>query len=221
MSPATPIITIGKPLIELSEIDSTNIYAMAQIEQGLAVSGSVYQAFHQTQGKGQHGRPWESTAGKNLLCTYILSLTDLKSGKKWEAGDQKAFSAAIALGVRAFFDQECGGATRIKLPNDIYWNDRKAGGILIENKWRGSEWTWAIIGIGVNINQTDFSPLAGNPVSLQQITGKTYSIQSMQIKLAASLNKYLNEWMENGETAILEKLNQYLISINGNQINAT
>lgn len=210
MLPATPIITLGEPLIELSEVDSTNIYAMGQIEQGLALSGSCYTAQHQTNGKGQHGRVWESAPGKNLICTYIIAIKDLKTSKKWEDGDQKGLSAAIALGVRAFFDAETNGGTQIKLPNDIYWNDRKAGGILIENKWRGTDWNWSIIGIGVNINQTEFSGAAGNPISLQQITGKPYSTSALQKKLTDNLNASLEQWLTQGENIILDQLNSFL-----------
>ena len=101
MSPATPIITLGAPLIELSEIDSTNMYAMEQIHAQKALSGSVYQTDFQTNGKGQHGRIWESQRGENLLCTYILELNTLKKGKNWVPTEQVGLSAAVALGAQA------------------------------------------------------------------------------------------------------------------------
>ena len=82
MSPATPIITLGAPLIELSSIDSTNIYAISQIKQQMAVTGSCYRAQYQTQGKGQQGRVWTSEKGENLLCSYVLSLNDIQKGYK-------------------------------------------------------------------------------------------------------------------------------------------
>ena len=210
MLPATPIITIGAPLIELSEIDSTNIYAMTQIEQGKAYSGSCFRADFQSLGKGQHGRIWESAKGKNLLCTYILELKTLKNDKNWSPTDQKGFSAAIAIGVRAFFASHTTEVLQIKLPNDIYWNDRKAGGILIENKLRGVEWTWSVIGIGLNINQTQFSTDAGNPVSLQQITGKQYELTEMQNQLSNHLGVAITEWLQEGETSTILKLNSFL-----------
>jgi len=147
LSPATPIITLGEPLIELSEIDSTNMYAMEQIHAQKALSGSVYQTDFQTNGKGQHGRIWESHRGENLLCTYILELNALKQGKNWVPSEQLGLSAAVALGSQAFFMEFAGEETKIKKPNDIYWRDRKAGGILIENIVRGNDWTWTVIGI--------------------------------------------------------------------------
>ena len=213
MSPATPIITLGEPLIELSEIDSTNMYAMEQIHAQKALSGSVYQTDFQTNGKGQHGRIWESHRGENLLCTYILELNTLKQGKNWVPSEQLGFSAAVALGAQAFFMEFAGEETKIKKPNDIYWRDRKAGGILIENIVRGTDWTWTVIGIGLNINQTQFSNEAGNPVSLKQITGKDWDIKTMQKKLAEALSASLNLWLTEGELLTLQKMELQLIKI--------
>lgn len=218
MSPATPNILLGAPLIELSTIDSTNIYAMAQIKAGLAKSGSCYTADFQTNGKGQHGRVWESTKGQNLLCSYILELNTLDALKNWTPADQIGFSAAIALGARAFFAAFAGSETKIKKPNDIYFSDRKAGGILIENLVRGQEWTWTVIGIGMNINQTEFSPAAlnsvsSNPISLQEITNQSWDIKKMQEHLSDALNDAIHDWLQFGEEATLKTLEQHIIEL--------
>ena len=213
MSPATPNIVLGAPLIELSTIDSTNIYAMAQIKAGLAKSGSCYTADFQTNGKGQHGRVWESSKGQNLLCSYILELNTLDTLKNWTPADQIGFSAAIALGIRAFFDAHTNGDTKIKRPNDIYWRDRKAGGILIENLLKGTEWTWAVVGIGININQTVFSPEAPNPVSLKQITGRDWDILSLQEALSKALTKSIQDWLMEGDEKTFQALDAACIEI--------
>jgi BirA family biotin operon repressor/biotin-[acetyl-CoA-carboxylase] ligase len=204
--PATPIITIGAPLIELPSIDSTNIYAMEQIKAGKAISGSCYNTPFQTHGKGQHGRVWESEKGQNLLCSYVLELKSLNPAKNWGPEDQKGLSAAVAIGAKAFFGANAGDETLIKLPNDIYWRDRKAGGILIENSLRGTEWTWTVIGIGFNINQTSFSPDAPNPVSLRQITGRQWEIARLQTELSKALTKSIHDWILVGEEATIENM---------------
>jgi BirA family biotin operon repressor/biotin-[acetyl-CoA-carboxylase] ligase len=204
--PATPIITIGAPLIELPSIDSTNIYAMEQIKAGKAISGSCYNTPFQTHGKGQHGRVWESEKGQNLLCSYVLELKSLNPAKNWGPEDQKGLSAAVAIGAKAFFGANAGDETLIKLPNDIYWRDRKAGGILIENSLRGTDWTWSVIGIGFNINQTSFSPDAPNPVSLRQITGRQWEIARLQTELSKALTKSIHDWILVGEEATLENM---------------
>ena len=213
MSPATPNIILGEPLIELSTIDSTNIYAMAQIKAGLAKTGSCFRADYQTHGKGQHGRVWESSKGQNILCSYILELKKLDALKKWTPTDQIGFSAAIALGIRAFFDAYTNGDTKIKRPNDIYWRDRKAGGILIENLLKGKEWTWAVIGIGININQTVFSPDAPNPVSLKQITGLDWDILSLQEALSKALTKSIQDWLMEGDEKTFQAFDTLCIEI--------
>ncbi len=218
MSPATPNILLGAPLIELSTIESTNIYAMAQIKEGLAKSGSCYTADFQTNGKGQHGRVWESSKGQNLLCSYILELKTLDALKNWTPKDQIGFSAAIALGARAFFAAFAGSETKIKKPNDIYFSDRKAGGILIENLVRGQEWTWTVIGIGMNINQTAFSTAAvnsvsSNPISLQEITNQSWDVKKLQTHLSEALNMAIQDWMQFGEEATFKVLEQNIIEL--------
>ena len=213
MSPATPNVILGVPLIELSTIDSTNIYAMAQIKEGLDESGSCFRADYQTHGKGQHGRIWESSKGQNILCSYILELEKLDDLKKWTPTDQIGFSAAIALGIRAFFEAHTNGDTKIKRPNDIYWRDRKAGGILIENLLKGTAWTWTVIGIGININQTVFSPEAPNPVSLKQITGLDWDILSLQEALSKALTKSIQDWLMMGEEKTIEAFDTLCIAI--------
>ena len=206
MLPATPIITLGAPLIELPSIDSTNIYAMEQIKAGKAISGSCYNTPFQTHGKGQHGRVWESEKGQNLLCSYVLELKSLNPAKNWGPEDQKGLSAAVAIGAKAFFGANAGDETLIKLPNDIYWRDRKAGGILIENSLRGTDWTWSVIGIGFNINQTSFSPDAPNPVSLRQITGRQWEIARLQTELSKALTDSIQNWIQVGEEATIENM---------------
>ena len=218
MSPATPNIILGEPLIELSTIDSTNIYAMAQIKAGLAKSGSCFRADYQTHGKGQHGRVWESSKGQNLLCSYILELNTLDALKNWTPADQIGFSAAIALGARAFFGAFAGEQTKIKKPNDIYFRDRKAGGILIENLVRGKEWTWTVIGIGMNINQASFSTAAANrvssnPISLQEITNKSWDIKQMQRHLSEALTMAIQSWLLEGDEKTIQAFDAACIEI--------
>ncbi|MEY4098683.1 MAG: hypothetical protein RL170_1527, partial [Bacteroidota bacterium] len=117
--------------------------------------------------------------------------------------DQIGFSAAIALGARAFFASFAGAETKIKKPNDIYYRDRKAGGILIENLVRGKHWTWTVIGIGMNINQGSFSSaavnqIAANPISLQEITNQIWDLKKMQKHLSEALTTSIQNWLMQG-----------------------
>ena len=214
MLPATPIITLGEPLIELSSIDSTNIYAISQIMEDKAVSGSCYRADFQTNGKGQQGKHWGSEKGENLLCSYVLDLSNLKKAKETpqiaNSVAQFSLSVAVSLGVSDFFSSLAGEETKIKWPNDLYWRDRKAGGILIENRIRGLDWTWSIIGIGINIHQTQFESQLGRPVSLKQITGKVFEIPLLLNALSASLTVRVNEWLQGDYEKMLLEYNNRL-----------
>jgi len=205
--PATPIIILGEPFIELSLVDSTNIYAMEQVKQGLASSGSCYFAHFQTRGKGQFTKFWESETSQNILSSYVLALEGANPTQQF------GFSVAISLGLYDFFNSIAGEETSIKWPNDLYWRDRKAGGILIENLLRGSEWTWSIIGIGINVNQTQFSKEVPNPVSLKQITGKSFDPIELTSSLSKCLSIRLNEWQLGNLDAMLLAYNSHLYKL--------
>lgn len=211
-----PHPTIGQRLIILPVIDSTNNYAMGQATAGKAGHGTVYFTLEQTAGKGQRGKTWLATPGENIMMSVVIEPHPLKTSQQF------LLSAAIALGCYDFFKNYAGDETSIKWPNDIYWRDRKAAGILIESRVKSREpgnsrfqppnpelptqnsqlrtpnsrlqtpdWLFAIAGMGININQTQFDPAALRPVSLKQITGKTYDINALARELCTSLeNRY-------------------------------
>ena len=183
MLPQTPLNpVIGQPFIVLSRIDSSNNYAMAQAHAGLAKHGTTWFANEQTHGKGQRGKSWLASPGENIIQSILLDPT--------LSGITKTFhlSVVISLACYDLFKKYAGEATTIKWPNDIYWNDRKAGGILIENIFRGSSWCWAVAGIGININQEPL-PLLADAVSLKDITGK----KSDTVALGKELCLYIEE----------------------------
>lgn len=204
MLPVTPNIRFGEPIIELPLVDSTNIYAMEQVKQGLALSGSCYTTPFQTKGKGQMGKFWESEEDKNILISYVLGLEDA------QPQHQFGLSVAVSLGLYDFFNKLGGDETTIKWPNDLYWRDRKAGGILIENVLRGTHWTWSVIGLGININQTQFSAEVPHPVSLQQITGKVFDIKQLQQDLSQHLSKRIEAWKQGEFETLLTMYNSIL-----------
>lgn len=208
MLPATPIITIGAPLIELSTVDSTNIYAMEQIRLGQAISGSAYFTQEQTQGRGQMGKFWESEKGQNILISYVLDW------EKAAISPNFGLSVAVSLGVYDFFSAIAGEETSLKWPNDLYWRDRKAVGILIQNSLKGKHISWSVIGIGINVNQTVFSEAVPKGVSLKQITGKTFDLRVLIKDLSYQLSQRLNDWTAGKAAAQLEEYNQLLFRKN-------
>lgn len=180
--------TIGRPLTVLLTVDSTNNYAMAQAIDGKAQHGSAYFALEQTAGKGQRGRQWLTAPGDNIILSTIIKPGELPFYQQF------LLSAAMALACYEFFKNYAGDETRIKWPNDIYWRDRKAAGILIENRLDNAvgknTWEWAIVGMGVNINQGRFDGEFKNPVSLKQITGRNFDVQALAITLCEFQEKW-------------------------------
>ncbi len=182
---------IGTPFIELHTVDSTNNYAMALIPEGMAQHGTAVFTHEQTKGKGQRGKSWISQKDSNIAISIIIEPAALKLQQLF------VFNMAIALGVQSFFNNYAGGDIKIKWPNDIYWRDRKAGGILIENVIQGTAWKYAIVGIGLNINQTDFGAFQYKAVSLKQITGKEFHTTSLAKELCTNIDIYFKQLLNN------------------------
>jgi BirA family biotin operon repressor/biotin-[acetyl-CoA-carboxylase] ligase len=164
-------------------VDSTNNYAMGLLHAGMAQHGTAVFAHDQTRGRGQRSKQWLSEGKKNIALSVIMDVHGLSTSQIF------LLSKAIATGALHFFNSYATTQTTIKWPNDIYWRDRKAGGILIENVVQGGEWKYAVAGVGLNINQTNFGPLGHKAVSLKQITGK----DSDPAQLAKELCRYLDK----------------------------
>jgi BirA family biotin operon repressor/biotin-[acetyl-CoA-carboxylase] ligase len=160
--------SIGDPFIELQWVDSTNNYAMRQAHEGLAQHGFVVFAHGQTAGKGQRQKQWHAQHGANLMLSVVVQPARRYTQPAF------IFSMAIAVAAHGLLKKFAGEAVKIKWPNDLYIRDRKAGGILIENSLSGGNWKFAVAGIGLNINQTNFGDLQAKAISLKEITGNTY-----------------------------------------------
>jgi BirA family biotin operon repressor/biotin-[acetyl-CoA-carboxylase] ligase len=196
---------IGTPFTHLKQVNSTNIYAMQQLQAKLAEHGAVFFADVQTAGKGQMGKKWESEAGQNLLMSILLNVSALNMG------DQFALSAAIALAARDLLSIYIPADLTIKWPNDLYWGDRKAGGILIENQITSGIWAYAVAGIGININQTQFDEVQNKAVSLKQITGKIHPPINLAKELCKKIELRFKQLLEtNGSEKILGEYNEVL-----------
>jgi BirA family transcriptional regulator, biotin operon repressor / biotin---[acetyl-CoA-carboxylase] ligase len=127
---------------------------------------------------------------------------------------QFQLSVAVALGCFDFFSNYAGEETTIKWPNDIYWRDRKAGGILIENIFHGKDWKYSVAGIGLNINQSYFDDNLKNAVSLKQITGKSFDTIALAKELHQSVLKRFNQLEKEGFAGLLEEYNRLLFGLN-------
>ncbi|MBE9467015.1 MAG: biotin--[acetyl-CoA-carboxylase] ligase [Bacteroidetes bacterium] len=177
---------IGKSLIELDAVSSTNEYALDLIKNDIVAEGLIVFAKYQTSGKGQKDNFWESEKSKNLLLSIILHPNFVK------VEEQFLISKAVSLAVADFVNTKVDKVS-IKWPNDIYVDDRKISGILIENTLSGNIISNTIVGIGLNINQIDFISDAPNPVSLKLLTGKTYILDDCINQLSFFIEKRYKE----------------------------
>lgn len=211
---------LGQPFTVLPVVDSTNNYAMAQAQAGKAAHGSVFMALEQTAGKGQRGKQWVAQPGENIAISIVLDPSPLNISQ------QPLLSFASALACYDFYKKYAGEEnTRIKWPNDLYWQDRKAGGILIESiigansvengiKESETRWKWAVIGIGININQVVFPGNLINPVSLKQITGKTWDPLQLARELCDCMDFRFRWVIQRPATEITEEYNSCLYKLN-------
>jgi len=165
----------------LQSVDSTNNHAMKLAREGRIKGWTSFFALEQTNGKGQRSKSWESGLGENIIMSSVADCSQFILPQQFQ------LSGIVALGCYELLKKYGGDEFSIKWPNDIYWRDRKAGGILIENIISGSRWEKSIIGTGININQTSFGQMARKPVSLKQITGKTFDPIELGMELSSIL----------------------------------
>ncbi len=199
---------IGDPFIELFSVDSTNNYAMRQAQEGLAEHGTAYFAYEQTSGKGQRNKQWQSAKGENIILSVALDT------RPFSLVQQFILSMIAAISAQNLFNKYTTNKTYIKWPNDIYWCDRKAGGILIENLVHGNKWQFAIAGFGINVNQTVFDASLKNPVSLKQVTGNDHDIISLAKELCVNLSGRFSQLINGEEKILLKEYNDVLYKKN-------
>lgn len=186
-------------IVGLAQTDSTNTW-VAQHEKELSAPSLVY-CEKQTAGRGQRGNSWESAPGKNITASLLFYPGNL------EASQQFKISEAIALAIVNFLD-EYGVNAKVKWPNDIYVDDKKICGILVEHVVTGKEISRTIAGFGININQKKFISDAPNPVSLIQLTGEEQNLEDCLRNLSKHLEVSINnlEKLNNIHEEFLQKL---------------
>jgi BirA family biotin operon repressor/biotin-[acetyl-CoA-carboxylase] ligase len=121
------------PIIELQSVDSTNNYARKLLNEGLAQHGLVIFGHEQLAGKGQRDKVWLAEKDSSIILSAIVNPHPLQISQQFQ------LSACIAVAVCEWMRKWAGNQAKIKWPNDLYWQDRKAGGILIESLVRAED----------------------------------------------------------------------------------
>lgn len=154
--------------IHLDSVVSTNIYAFELLNGKSDKEGVVVTTDFQESGKGQLGQVWESERAKNLQFSVIIT-------PKLSIDMQFELSQLVAVSLKQWLDTLAVGQVKIKWPNDILVNNKKIAGVLIENSIQGQIIINSVIGIGVNVNQTNFSKFLRPATSLKIEKNKDFN----------------------------------------------
>jgi len=179
--------TIGENIIYLSEVNSTNLYASQLIKDNKFSEGTVVVAQNQTSGKGQAENKWVSENGKNLTFSVILTPVFLSAERQF------LLSKIVSLSIIDFLNKFSILDISIKWPNDIYVGNKKIAGILIENSIKGLKYDTSIVGIGLNINQTQFSADIPNATSLKILLNKDFDLKECLNSLLEKLETWYDQ----------------------------
>jgi BirA family biotin operon repressor/biotin-[acetyl-CoA-carboxylase] ligase len=196
---------LGKNLVILPECPSTNTLAAELSQAGRAPEGTVVITHHQTAGRGQRGNTWQSGEGLNLTLSVVLQPVFLSVVRQFQ------LNKAVALAVRDTVSKYTDEPVFVKWPNDIMIGDKKVCGILIENQLTGDKLGRSIVGIGLNVNQTEFESTLASSVSLH--AGKSLELGVMFEELLQFLEwRYLQlrseTQIDNDYLNVLYRFNQ-------------
>jgi BirA family biotin operon repressor/biotin-[acetyl-CoA-carboxylase] ligase len=187
------------------EVTSTSTLMRERLQNSIADEGLVLVAANQTQGRGQLDAVWESNSGKNLLCSVLLCPNFIA------ISHQTYLNMAFCLAMFDTFKKYV-NEVNIKWPNDIYIKQKKAAGLLVENTLQGNNIKNTIIGMGININQTNFNlPTA---TSLKIETQENIIIDEVLHELLSNINKWYGMLVLKQWEVIKREYHKHLLGLN-------
>lgn len=203
MAQTSNFYRIGKPFIQLDKVESTNNYAMGLINDGMASHGTVVYTENQTRGKGQRNKIWISGRGDSLTMSVIIRPEGILR--------ENPFSviATTAISCYKLLKKYLTDNLAVKWPNDLFFADKKAGGILVESKIRNGSAEWMVIGIGINLNQNS-EELLPSATSLKNETGKQINVLDFAHELIDILNEDFLYVSKNKSDDFIEVYNRLL-----------
>ncbi|MBL0256674.1 MAG: biotin--[acetyl-CoA-carboxylase] ligase [Bacteroidetes bacterium] len=176
----------GRQVISLGTVMSTNSYMADLLKMRVMPEGTLLKAAIQSAGRGQGESTWFSEKSKNMLLSFAFFPRFLL------ARDIFLLNKAYSLGIFDYVSSRLGPGVKIKWPNDIYWEDKKVSGILIENQINSSAVIQSILGIGLNVNQESFPDYLTNAVSMSMVLGKDLELEEEILDLCNCLEgRYL------------------------------
>jgi len=179
-------------LVKLDAIDSTNEYLKELVRKQSVENYSVVTAELQTKGKGQRGSTWSSEKGKNLILSMLVSDFVLSTTSIFE------LNIVVSLAVLESLTPLNIPKLAIKWPNDIMSDDKKIGGILIENCFKSDSSVDSVIGIGLNVNQLIFENLP-QASSLALISGAAIDKDALLKQVVSEIEEKIKSWKLNAQ----------------------
>ena len=199
-------LIIGHKIIRLDNVNSTNSFLSENLNDSSFFEGVVVVANAQTQGRGQGENLWHSNSGDNLLFSVLLQ-------PKCDLIYQFYLNQFIAVSICQTLKQ-FGLDCQIKWPNDILVNKKKIAGILIENKIQGRMLHSSIVGVGLNVNQSDFPDQLINPTSMKLLLKDSIDINQVLETLIFQLEKHYFQFKRNELNVINENYQSLLFKRN-------
>ena len=199
-----------KYIIRLDTVDSTNRYLRDEAdvlwnECAAEKRFVVVVAGHQTAGRGQRGNKWCSNAGENLLFSILV-----RPGEQLRVDKQFLLSQVVALSLHD--TMKCYGIdAKLKWPNDIYVENRKLAGILVELDYSGAFVEQAIIGIGINVNQELFPQMDRIPVSMKMLFGRNLGINDVLATALEFFEHYYSQMLYGNREALVAEYSRLLL----------
>lgn len=190
-------------LIKLNAIDSTNDFLKRMSQDQVLDNFTVVVAETQNKGKGQQGEKWLSEPGKNLITSILISntISDIRG--------LYLLNISVALSIIEVLKIFKIPSLHIKWPNDIMSENKKIAGILIENLIKEKGKIESIVGIGLNVNQTNFKDLT-KASSLKNITNKEFDIEDILNKIVTELKLNIEKALFNQEVDLWENYHKWL-----------
>ncbi len=184
-----------------SSLDSTNSEAHRLLMTNEAYHGLAILAFKQTEGRGQHGRAWHSEPGQHLAMSIIIRPTDMSPSLL------PVLSMKVSLGIiRVLNKIDPTISPKIKWPNDIYVNEKKLAGILIENNLSANKVQHCIIGIGMNVNEQTFADSLQRAISIRMLTNESSDI----VDIASAIRQEVLTLLDGDDKVWKKEYQQYI-----------
>ncbi|SNT02607.1 BirA family transcriptional regulator, biotin operon repressor / biotin-[acetyl-CoA-carboxylase] ligase [Ekhidna lutea] len=194
---------LGKKVDFLPQCHSTNDELLLLVKNSVVQEGSVIYTDHQLKGRGQRGNVWFDELGKNVLMSILLRPKFLSPTKQFY------LNLITGLAIVDVLGEVLEGKVELKWPNDVYVNDRKIAGILIESNLRGTSLESAVIGIGLNVNQSGFNMHGATSLSLE--SGKHHDRFKLMELVVAQLEKWYLKLKGSNYEVILESYHDLLM----------